>query len=139
MSRSVDQRTKREGEVLTNSLRLYLDARIPGLGQRQARNFIVVGYPGLHVVPDLPGRGGASGRDGKRNSGERTILEDYGDVAPRGPGLERVLSENPQSLQVILDALLDALRQEMAVEAEALGLREEEKELCEADTLVRRF
>jgi hypothetical protein len=43
--------------------------------------------------------------------------------------LERVLSENPQSLQVILDALLDALRQEMAVEAEPLGLREEEKEL----------
>jgi hypothetical protein len=52
--------------------------------------------------------------------------------------LERVLSENPQSLQVILDALLDALRQEMAVEAEPLGLREEEKRVAfEVDFLLK--
>ena len=62
-----------------------------------------------------------------------------GELAVHRESLERVLSENPQSLQVILDALLDALRQEMAVEAEPAALREEEKELCEADTLVRRF
>ena len=46
--------------------------------------------------------------------------------------------ENPQSLQVILDALLDALRQEIAVEAEPVSLREaereEEKELCAVST-----
>jgi hypothetical protein len=52
--------------------------------------------------------------------------------------LERVLMENPQSLQVILDALLDALRQEIAVEAEPVSLREaereEEKELCAVST-----
>jgi hypothetical protein len=62
-----------------------------------------------------------------------------GELAVHREGLERVLSENPQSLQVILDALLDALRQEIAVETEPAALREEEKELCGADTLVRRF
>jgi hypothetical protein len=49
-----------------------------------------------------------------------------------------VLMENPQSLQVILDALLDALRQEIPVEAEAVALREverkEEKQLCTVST-----
>jgi hypothetical protein len=45
--------------------------------------------------------------------------------------------KNPQSLQVILDALLDALRQEVAVEAEPVA--EEREALCGADTLVRRF
>ena len=44
------------------------------------------------------------------------------------------MMDHPQSLQVILDALLDALRQEIAVEAEPVSRREaegeEEKELC---------
>jgi hypothetical protein len=54
--------------------------------------------------------------------------------------LERVLTENPQSLQRILDALLDALRQEIAIETKPVSLREadrkeeEEKELCVAST-----
>jgi hypothetical protein len=42
--------------------------------------------------------------------------------------------DHPQSLQVILVALFDALRQEIAVEAEPVSRREaereEEKELC---------
>ena len=42
--------------------------------------------------------------------------------------LERVLMENPQSLQVILDALFDALRQEIGVEAEPVSWREAERE-----------
>ncbi len=62
-----------------------------------------------------------------------------GELAVHRESLERVLSENPQSLQVILDALLDALRQETAIETEPVALQEEEKELCGADTLVRRF
>ena len=62
-----------------------------------------------------------------------------GELAVHRESLERVMMENPQPLQVILDALLDALRQEIAVEAEPVALQEEEKELCGADTLVRRF
>ena len=42
--------------------------------------------------------------------------------------------ENPHSLQVVLDALLDALGQKTVVEVEPVSLREaqrqEEKELC---------
>jgi hypothetical protein len=57
-----------------------------------------------------------------------------GELAVHRESLERVLMENLQSLQVILDALLDALRQEIAVEAKPVSLRkaerEEEKELC---------
>ena len=51
--------------------------------------------------------------------------------------LERVLTENPQSSQGILDALLDALRQEIAIEAKPVSLREaerKEEELCVAST-----
>jgi hypothetical protein len=44
-------------------------------------------------------------------SGARPI----GELAVHRESVERVLMENPQSLQVILDALLDALRQETAV------------------------
>ena len=63
-------------------------------------------------------------------SGARSI----GELAVHRESLERVLMDHPQSLQIILDALLDALRQEIAVEAEPVSLREaereEEKELC---------
>jgi hypothetical protein len=62
-----------------------------------------------------------------------------GELAVHRESLERVLNENPQSLQVIMDALLDALRKEMAVDGETVMLREEEKELWGADNLVRRF
>jgi hypothetical protein len=67
-------------------------------------------------------------------SGTRSI----GELAVHRESLERVLMESPQSLQVILDALLDALRQEIAVDAEPVSLREakreEEKELCAVST-----
>ena len=67
-------------------------------------------------------------------SGARSI----GELAVHRESLERALMENPQSLQVVLDALLDALRQETAVEAEPVSLREaereEEKELCAVST-----
>ena len=67
-------------------------------------------------------------------SGARSI----GELAVHRESLERVLMENPQSLQVILDAQLDDLRQEIAVEAKPVSLRkaerEEEKELCAVST-----
>ena len=57
-----------------------------------------------------------------------------GELAVHRESLERLLTENPRSLQVVLDALLDALRQERAIEAEPVSLheaaRKEEKELC---------
>jgi hypothetical protein len=52
--------------------------------------------------------------------------------------VERVLMENPHSLQVVLDALLDALGQKTVVEVEPVSLgeaqRQEEKELCAVST-----
>ena len=67
-------------------------------------------------------------------SGVRPI----GELAVHRESLERVLTENPQSLQVILDALLDALRHEIAIEAEPVSLREaereREKQLCAVST-----
>ena len=67
-------------------------------------------------------------------SGARPI----GELAVHRESMERVLMENPQSLQGILAALLDALRQETAVETKPISLREadrkEEKELCAAST-----
>jgi hypothetical protein len=62
-------------------------------------------------------------------SGARPI----GELAVHRESVERVLSENPQSLQVILDALLDALRQEVAIKVEPVSPREEE-ELCAVST-----
>jgi hypothetical protein len=57
-----------------------------------------------------------------------------GELAVHRESVERILAENPQSLTVILDALLDALRQEIAVGAGPILLREsgqkEEKEMC---------
>lgn len=70
-------------------------------------------------------------------SGARPI----GELAVHRESVERLLMENPRSLQVILDALLDALRQEIVVEAEPVSLqdaaRKEEKdetELCAVST-----
>lgn len=66
--------------------------------------------------------------------GARTI----GELAVHRESLERLLMENPRSLQVVLDALLDALRQEGAIETDPLTLREaiprEERELCAVST-----
>ena len=41
--------------------------------------------------------------------------------------VERVLAENPQSLQVILDALLDALRQETASQKQPIAAEEQRR------------
>ena len=61
-----------------------------------------------------------------------------GELAVHRESMERLLMENPQSLHGILDALLDALRQETAVETKPISLREadrkEEKELCAVST-----
>ena len=63
--------------------------------------------------------------------GARTI----GELAVHRESIERVLAENPQSLKGILDALLDALRQEVASQAERPSEREEPEEaLCAASS-----
>jgi hypothetical protein len=59
-------------------------------------------------------------------SGARPI----GELAVHRESMERVLAENPQSLQVILDALLDALRRESPSFTERGSESEEENELC---------
>lgn len=62
-------------------------------------------------------------------SGARPI----GELAVHRESVERVLAENPQSLQVILDALLDALRREETSSSAPIAAREEqehEEELC---------
>jgi hypothetical protein len=48
-----------------------------------------------------------------------------GELAVHRESIERVLAENPQSLKVILDALLDALPQEIASHADRPSEREE--------------
>jgi len=56
-----------------------------------------------------------------------------GELAVHRESVERVLAENPQSLKVVLDALLDALRREIIIEAEPAMRRESEpakEELC---------
>jgi hypothetical protein len=59
-----------------------------------------------------------------------------GELAVHRESVERVLAENPQSLKVVLDALLDALRQEIRIEAEPVLPREAEaeEELCGVST-----
>jgi hypothetical protein len=51
-----------------------------------------------------------------------------GELAVHRESMERVLAESPQSLKVILDALLDALRQETASQDQRILEREEERE-----------
>ena len=68
-----------------------------------------------------------------------------GELAVHRESMERVLAENPQSLRVVLDALLDALRQEFPAETvsppqdnqeednqklEEENQKEKEEELC---------
>ncbi len=59
-----------------------------------------------------------------------------GELAVHRESIERVLAENPQSLKVVLDALLDALRQEIRSEEEPVLRRESEpeEELCGVST-----
>ena len=65
-------------------------------------------------------------------SGARRI----GELAVHRESVERLLTENPRSLNVILDALLRALRQEIGIDPEGDGTRaqdgEEIKDLCAA-------
>jgi hypothetical protein len=67
-------------------------------------------------------------------SGARPI----GELAVHRESLERALLEHPQFLQVILDALLDALRQEIPGGTDAASLRDqerkEEEQLCAVST-----
>lgn len=57
-----------------------------------------------------------------------------GELAVHRESIERVLAESPESLKVILDALLDALRQETASKVEPISRQEanrkEEEQLC---------
>ncbi len=57
-------------------------------------------------------------------SGVRQI----GELAVHRESMERVLAESPHSLQVILDALLEALRRETVGQADGISKREEERE-----------
>ena len=56
-----------------------------------------------------------------------------GELAVHRESIERVLAENPESLKVILDALLDALRRETQTKRNPFPARsesKEEKQLC---------
>ncbi len=57
-----------------------------------------------------------------------------GELAVHRESIERVLAENPESLKVILDALLEGLRQETIIKVEPISrqeaIRKEEKQLC---------
>jgi hypothetical protein len=64
-------------------------------------------------------------------SGGRQI----GELAVHRESMERLLAENPKSLKMVLDALIDALRHE-TLDAEPVSLypaerKKDEKELCE--------
>jgi len=53
-----------------------------------------------------------------------------GELAVDRESIERVLSDSPQSLQTILDALMDALRQETSSLYKAVESEEEEELLA---------
>ena len=81
---------------------------------------------------DYPFARSALGTAGWRHMSGRIDIRgarSLGELAVHRESLERVLMENPQSLQVILDALLDALRQEIPVEATPVSSHEAEAEL----------
>ena len=59
-----------------------------------------------------------------------TGARQIGELAVDREGMERVLSESPQSLQTILDALMDALRQEAGLAYKAVKSEEEEELLA---------
>jgi hypothetical protein len=82
---------------------------------------------------------GAAGWRPISNSGRADIsgARAIGALAVHRETLERALMENPKSLQVILDALLDALRQELPIEAGPVlheAARKPEPELCAVST-----
>jgi len=68
-------------------------------------------------------------------SGARLV----GELAVHRESVERLLIENPRSLQAILDALLDALRQEIAVEVAPVSLRAAEGKRRRRKRVVRGF
>ena len=83
-------------------------------------------YPFARSALGTAGWRHASGDGGRADiRGARSL----GELAVHRESLERVLMENPQSLQVILDVLLDALRQEIPGEAAPGALPEAEAEL----------
>ncbi len=59
-----------------------------------------------------------------------TGVRQIGELAVDRESIERVLSDSPQSLQTILDALMDALRQETSSLYKAVGSEEEEELLA---------
>jgi hypothetical protein len=61
---------------------------------------------------------------------DMTGARQIGELAVDREGMERVLSESPQSLQTILDALMDALRQEAGLAYKAVKSEEEEELLA---------
>jgi hypothetical protein len=81
---------------------------------------------------DYPFARSALGTSGWRHPSGRVDIRgarSLGELAVHRESLERILMENPQSLQVILDVLLDALRQEIPAEAAPGALHEAEAEL----------
>jgi len=59
-----------------------------------------------------------------------TGVRQIGELAVVRESMERVLSDSPQSLQTILDALMDALRQETSSLYKAVESEEEEELLA---------
>jgi len=57
-------------------------------------------------------------------------VRQIGELAVDRESIERVLSDSPQSLQTILDALMDALRQETSSLYKAVESEEEEELLA---------
>src|SRR5207245_11027161 len=61
---------------------------------------------------------------------DMTGVRQIGELAVDRESIERVLSDRPQSLQTILDALMDALRQETSSLYKAVESEEEEELLA---------
>src|SRR5207244_11766811 len=61
---------------------------------------------------------------------DMTGARQIGELAVDRQSIERVLSDSPQSLQTILDALMDALRQETSSLYKAVKSEEEEELLA---------
>jgi hypothetical protein len=87
-------------------------------------------YPFARAALGAPGSRSTPGPDGRIDlSGGRQL----GELGVHRESMERVLAESPQSLKVILDALLDALRRELPSQPAAVETREqqdEQEELC---------
>ena len=61
---------------------------------------------------------------------DMTGVRQIGELAVDRESIERLLSDSPQSLQTILDALMDALRQETSSLYKAVESEEEEELLA---------